>query len=61
MRFWPISAINSMSTRPARRPSFRGCANKAAAPIDPAAMKEFPRDQPIGPMGRADEVAAAAP
>jgi NAD(P)-dependent dehydrogenase (short-subunit alcohol dehydrogenase family) len=27
--------------------------------IDPAAMKEFLRDQPIGRMGRADEVAAA--
>ncbi|MGA8172841.1 MAG: glucose 1-dehydrogenase [Methylocystis sp.] len=27
--------------------------------IDPAAMKEFLRDQPIGRMGRADEIAAA--
>ena len=27
--------------------------------IDPAAMKQFLRDQPIGRMGRADEVAAA--
>jgi NAD(P)-dependent dehydrogenase (short-subunit alcohol dehydrogenase family) len=27
--------------------------------IDPAAMKEFLRDQPIGRMGRAEEVAAA--
>jgi NAD(P)-dependent dehydrogenase (short-subunit alcohol dehydrogenase family) len=27
--------------------------------IDPAAMKEFLRDQPIGRMGAADEVAAA--
>jgi NAD(P)-dependent dehydrogenase (short-subunit alcohol dehydrogenase family) len=27
--------------------------------IDPAAMKEFLRDQPIGRMGRADEVAAS--
>jgi len=27
--------------------------------IDPAAMKEFLRDQPIGRMGFADEVAAA--
>ncbi len=27
--------------------------------IDPAAMKEFLREQPIGRMGRADEVAAA--
>jgi NAD(P)-dependent dehydrogenase (short-subunit alcohol dehydrogenase family) len=27
--------------------------------IDPAAMQEFLRDQPIGRMGRADEVAAA--
>jgi NAD(P)-dependent dehydrogenase (short-subunit alcohol dehydrogenase family) len=26
--------------------------------IDPAAMKEFLRDQPIGRMGRADEIAA---
>jgi NAD(P)-dependent dehydrogenase (short-subunit alcohol dehydrogenase family) len=29
------------------------------AAIDPAAMKEFLRDQPIGRMGRAEEVAAA--
>jgi NAD(P)-dependent dehydrogenase (short-subunit alcohol dehydrogenase family) len=27
--------------------------------IDPAAMREFLRDQPIGRMGRADEIAAA--
>ncbi len=27
--------------------------------IDPAAMKEFVRDQPIGRMGTADEIAAA--
>jgi NAD(P)-dependent dehydrogenase (short-subunit alcohol dehydrogenase family) len=27
--------------------------------IDPAAMKEFLKDQPIGRMGRAEEVAAA--
>lgn len=27
--------------------------------IDPAAMKAFLRDQPIGRMGQADEVAAA--
>jgi NAD(P)-dependent dehydrogenase (short-subunit alcohol dehydrogenase family) len=27
--------------------------------IDPAAMKEFLRAQPIGRMGRAEEVAAA--
>jgi NAD(P)-dependent dehydrogenase (short-subunit alcohol dehydrogenase family) len=27
--------------------------------IDPAAMKEFPRDQPIGRMGQAEEVASA--
>jgi NAD(P)-dependent dehydrogenase (short-subunit alcohol dehydrogenase family) len=27
--------------------------------IDPAAMTEFLRDQPIGRMGRAEEVAAA--
>jgi NAD(P)-dependent dehydrogenase (short-subunit alcohol dehydrogenase family) len=27
--------------------------------IDPAAMREFLRDQPIGRMGRAEEVAAA--
>jgi NAD(P)-dependent dehydrogenase (short-subunit alcohol dehydrogenase family) len=27
--------------------------------IDPAAMKEFLRDQPIGRMGRPEEVAAA--
>jgi NAD(P)-dependent dehydrogenase (short-subunit alcohol dehydrogenase family) len=27
--------------------------------IDPAAMKEFLRDQPIGRMGRPDEVAAS--
>ena len=27
--------------------------------IDPVAMKEFLRDQPIGRMGRAEEVAAA--
>jgi NAD(P)-dependent dehydrogenase (short-subunit alcohol dehydrogenase family) len=29
------------------------------AAIDPAAMKEFLRDQPIGRMGRSEEVAAA--
>ncbi len=29
--------------------------------IDPAAMKEFLRDQPIGRMGLADKVAAAVP
>src|SRR5471030_3299711 len=27
--------------------------------IDPAAMKEFLRDQPIGRMGRSEEIAAA--
>ena len=31
------------------------------AAIDPAAMQAFLRDQPIGRMGRADEVAAAVP